>query len=258
MKEFWPDFSPLAVDGKKLESIREGKREFLKTQDGMKYEIRKGIVSFLGQEELTGNNKIFQKFYDQFALFYDAVTRFFSVIRGGGGVKKRLMQYLEKLNIPDGSRVIEISIGTGRNLRYLNPSASYYGVDISAGMLKRCRKTMKKLRRNIVLIQAEAENLPLKDESFDVVFSAGGFNFFNDKRKAVEEMLRIARKGSRIMISDETAKIQEEFRKSPGAGKFYTQEEIKNPVEFLPEYCQSVEYKEICNHELYVLAFVKP
>ena len=129
--------------------------------------------------------------YDRFASFYDFATRTYAWFKSGNE-RNRVMPYLSLLDIKKGDKVIEISIGTGRNIKYLNPEADFFGVDISSGMLKRCQGKMRRLHREITLIQAEAEFLPIKDESFDVVFSAGGFNFYNNPGKAVAEMLRIA------------------------------------------------------------------
>jgi hypothetical protein len=34
--------------------------------------------------------------------------------------------------------------------------------------------------------------------------------------------------------------------------------EIKNPVEYLPDFCKEIQYEEICDGDLYVLTFQKP
>lgn len=236
-----------------LQFSHEGKNEFLQTQSGVKYPIYVDIVCFLDNISLTGNNKKYQKMYDRFSGFYDLATQFYARLKNGNE-KKRIMQYLSLLDIKNGDKVIEISIGTGRNIKYLNPNAEFYGVDISLGMLKQCRKKIKKIKREITLIQAEAEFLPIKDSSFDVVFSAGGFNFFNDPGKAVIEMLRIAKNGAKILITDETEKLRLKYSKND----FYKADPIKNPVEYLPDSCINIEYKEICDGDLYVLTFYKP
>ena len=75
--------------------------------------------------------------YDRFSVFYDLATKSYALLKNGNE-KKRIMQYLSLQNIKNGNRVIEISIGTWRNIKYLNPKAEYYGVDISMGMLKSC------------------------------------------------------------------------------------------------------------------------
>jgi hypothetical protein len=87
-----------------------------------------------------------------------------------------------------------------------------------------------------------------------VVFSAGGFNFFNDPGRAVNEMVRIAKSGSMILITDETEKVREKYSKN----EFYKSGIITNPVNYLPDYCKNIEYEEICNGDLYVLSFQKP
>jgi ubiquinone/menaquinone biosynthesis C-methylase UbiE len=242
----------MAQTGEPLEYIHEGSLEFLQTPEGGKYPVNGEIISFIENISLTGNNKTYQKMYDRFSAFYDLATKCYAWFKNGNE-KNRVMQYLSLLAIKNGDRVIEISIGTGRNIKYLNPAAEYYGIDISLGMLKRCRRKLKSLKREITLIQAEAEFLPIKDESFDVVFSAGGFNFFNDPAKAVMEMIRIAKSGSKILITDETEKLRLKYAKND----FYKHSNVNDPVKYLPESCKVIEYKEICDGDLYVLIFQK-
>jgi len=239
--------------GEILQYFHEGENEFLQTLTGVKYPIEGDIICFLDNISLTGNNKNYQKMYDRFSGFYDLATQIYARFKNGNE-KKRILQYLSLLDIKNGDKVIEISIGTGRNIKFLNPNAVFYGVDISLGMLKRCQKKMKRLKREIILLQAEAEFLPIKENSFDVVFSAGGFNFFNDPGKAVIEMLRIAKSGAKILITDETEKLRLKFSKND----FYKANPIKPPAFYLPDYCRNIEYKEICDGDLYVLTFHKP
>jgi len=239
--------------GENWQYFHEGENEFLQTQSGIKIPIYRDIVCFLDNISLTGNNKNYQKMYDHFSAFYDLATKIYAHLKSGNE-RNRLLQYLSLLDIKNGDKVIEISVGTGRNIKYLNPDAEFYGIDISMGMLVQCQKKMKRLKREITLIQAEAENLPIRNESFDVVFSVGGFNFFNDPGQAVREMLRIAKNGTKLLITDETEKIRLKYSKKD----FYKGNEIKNPVSYLPDSCRNIEYKEICDGDLYVLTFNKP
>ncbi len=240
-----------------LEYFEKDGIEWLQDKSDNKYKIDDGIIRFLAGIELSGNNKSFQKMYDGFSGLYDFVTHFFALFRRGGE-KRSLMQYLSELDIIDGEKVIEISIGTGRNIKYLNPQAEYFGVDISFGMLRKCMRNMLKRRYTINLIQAEAENLPLRDNSFDHVFSAGGFNYFNDRQKAIDEMLRIAKPGTKLMISDEPEKMMKSFENIPIFGKLFKQDMSKKPIDFVPKNCLEIQYREICNGDLYVLTFIKP
>lgn len=60
-------------------------------------------------------------------------------------------------------------------------------------MLRQCLKNLKRFKREAELFLGNAKELPFGNESFDAVFHAGGINFFSEKEKAVEEMIRIAR-----------------------------------------------------------------
>jgi ubiquinone/menaquinone biosynthesis C-methylase UbiE len=239
--------------GGDIQYFHRGTEEFLLTQNGIKYPVIGNIICFPDSVSLTGNNKNYQKMYDRFSQFYDLATKGYALFKNGNE-KNRLMQYLNLLNVKNGDKVIEISIGTGRNIKYLNSDADYFGVDISLGMLKKCERNIKRLHREITLIQAEAESIPLKDETFDVIFSAGGFNFFNDPGKAVSEMLRIAKSSVKILITDETEKLRLKYSKN----EFYKGNKVRQPAEYLPDYCKNIEYKEICDGDLYVLTFYKP
>jgi ubiquinone/menaquinone biosynthesis C-methylase UbiE len=222
--------------GEPLNLFQIGENEYLQSSSGLKFPIDRGIICLPENTSLTGNNRNYQTMYDRFSNYYDLATKAYALLRNGNE-KNRLMQYLSLMEVKDSDKVIEISIGTGRNIIYLNPNAEFFGIDISLQMLKKCQKKMKQLKRDITLIQAEAEFLPIKDECFDVVFSAGGFNFFNDPGKAVLEMLRIAKSGVKILITDETEKLRSKF----DSHKFYKNNPVKNPAEYLPDYCKEVE-----------------
>lgn len=75
---------------------------------------------------------------------------------------------------------------------------------------------------NLTLVNCCAEDLPFKNNSFDIVFHVGGINFFNDKKKAVEEMLRVAKNGAKLLIADETNDlIQKQYKKSNFSKKYF-------------------------------------
>ena len=73
-------------------------------------------------------------------------------------------------------------------------------------MLKRAKKHIQRWKMNGELICCEAEDLPFVDNVFNVVYLCGGFNFYNNKDKAISEMIRVTKSGSKIFIIDETEK----------------------------------------------------
>jgi ubiquinone/menaquinone biosynthesis C-methylase UbiE len=110
------------------------------------------------------------------------------------------------------------------------------------------------------LILGNAEDLPLREESFDVVFHVGGINAFNERAKAIAEMIRVARAGTKIVIVDETSKLMERLAWAPSARRWLREhgERFAAPVGLLPEGMRDVAVKEIAKGNLYCLTFRKP
>lgn len=81
-------------------------------------------------------------------------------------------------------------------------------------MPQKCQKKWS-AKTNLSLVHGSAEDLPFADNSFDIVFHSGGINFFSDKAKAISEMIRIAKPGTKILIANETADyIDSQYKKA--------------------------------------------
>jgi ubiquinone/menaquinone biosynthesis C-methylase UbiE len=96
--------------------------------------------------------------------------------------------------------VLEISIGTGRNLPFYGPGVRLTGVDISAGMIERARTRAAQLGRVVELRVGDAQALELDDESFDTVVCTLALCTIPDARAAVSEMRRVLRPGGRALL----------------------------------------------------------
>jgi len=244
-----------------LKLIKKNGQEFLVSEKSLeKFIIRDSIPVFIRQEEIVGLNKKYQKMYDRIALGYD----FFEKIGAfflRKSQKEIRCEFIKELEIRENYRVLEISIGTGINLKYLPEASNYFGIDISWGMLKKCIKNMKHWGLGAELFLCEAEALPFKDGVFDVVWHMGGINFFNDKAQAIKEMIRVAKSGTKIVIVDETEKHSKSvYERIPFVKRFYRNRNkiISAPVEFVPEEMLDVQVKEIWNGRLYCLTFRIP
>lgn len=226
---------------------------------GERFRICDGIPLLLDESKVSGFNKRYQEFYNRIAGLYDISIKLFAYLAGGGEERFR-REYLRELEIQDGDRAIETSIGTGANLRYLPVKATYFGLDLSWGMLKRCQRNLKRWQLEVELILGNAEELPLRDESFDTVFHVGGINAFNDRAKAICEMTRVARAGSKIVIVDETAKLLGAFAWIPGIRRLLHEhrERFSAPVGLVPEGMRDVHVKEFAKGNMYCLTFRKP
>ncbi|MFZ5911244.1 MAG: methyltransferase domain-containing protein [Chloroflexota bacterium] len=234
--------------------------EFLvNPRTGRRFPVRNGIPIFLLDGEVSGLNQRYQAMYDRSALFYDFSTWAYSLWKGVS-VEARLREYLDELEIGEGDRVLEVSVGTGRNMRFLPRNAQISGLDISWGMLKQCQRNVSKWKLDVGLFMGTAERLPFQDEAFDVVFHFGGINFFNDKAAAICEMIRVAKPGTKFVIGDENEALAQKYENLPVTGDFYgnRKQAIAAPVDLLPPGMLDVRVKEIAGGDMYCLSFRKP
>jgi ubiquinone/menaquinone biosynthesis C-methylase UbiE/uncharacterized protein YbaR (Trm112 family) len=226
---------------------------------GERFPVRDGIPLLLDESKVSGFNKQYQGIYNRIAGVYDIAINLFARMAGRGEEHFR-REYLQELEVQDGSRVLEVSIGTGANLRYFKTNVNYFGLDISWGMLKRCQKNMKHWQREAELILGNAEELPLVDEAFDTVLHVGGINAFNNPAKAIGEMIRVARAGSKIVIVDETAKMMESFAWMPSVRRWLQEhgERFSAPTGLVPEGMKDVHARNFAKGNMYCLSFRKP
>lgn len=225
------------------------------------FPIEAGIPRFIKPEELSGLNRRFARFYDFFSYLYFPFSKLAFVF--SGGEEKCRREVLDRLE-PAAGRILEVSIGPGVNLPYLLGTAGVgevFGLDISLGQLQRCRNYCRKRDWAVDLFLGTAEELPFRDEAFDNVFHIGGINFFSDKQRAIQEMIRVARPGTKIIIADETEKGARVYEWiSPGFSRAFEgkREMITAPVHLVPQGMQDVRVDTIWGGMGYCLEFRKP
>ena len=101
--------------------------------------------------------------------------------------------------------VLEVAVGTGRNLPFYPDGTRLTGVDWSPAMLVIARGRAADLGRKADLRQGDAQALDFPDASFDTVLCALGLCAIPDDRRAVTEMARVLRPGGRLLLVDHVA-----------------------------------------------------
>ena len=101
--------------------------------------------------------------------------------------------------------VLEVAVGTGRNLPFYPDGVRLTGVDWSPAMLGIARERAAALGREADLRPGDAQTLDFPDESFDTVLCALGLCAIPDDRRAVTEMVRVLRPGGRLLLVDHVA-----------------------------------------------------
>ncbi|HSF79885.1 MAG TPA: methyltransferase domain-containing protein [Anaerolineales bacterium] len=226
------------------------------------YPVMDGIPHFIQPQALTGLNKRFSQMYDWFSWGYRAFSKaafaFIGMTEEQG--RREVTDRLE----PNGGRLLEVSIGPGVNLPYLVGRAEVgeiFGLDISLGQLKRCREYVAHQGWDVQLQLGNAEQLPYQDNTFNAVFHIGGINFFNDKQKAIEEMIRVASPGARILIADEYEKGAQRYEQLfPTFGRYFDGKRaaIVPPLDLVPEAMLEQRVFDIWKGWFYCIEFRKP
>ena len=101
--------------------------------------------------------------------------------------------------------VLEVAVGTGRNLPFYPDGVRFTGVDWSPAMLGIARERAAALGREADLRPGDAQALDFPDGSFDTVLCALGLCAIPDDRLAVTEMARVLRPGGRLLLVDHVA-----------------------------------------------------
>jgi ubiquinone/menaquinone biosynthesis C-methylase UbiE len=249
--------------GERLQLSGVGRSQALVTLAGERFSIHDGIPDMRRASDLTGDNGKYNRLYETIGGFYDDIQRVVCACSAMDG-DAYVRSYMSPLEVKAGDSVLETSVGTGLNFRYLPLGVTLTGIDLSAEMLARCQENMRRWEFQADLFLGNAERLPFADESFDVVFHVGGINFFSDRAKAIAEMIRVAKPGSKILIADETEEhVQAMYESGPVTGSYYKnrKEPVKAPVDLVPPEMLETHLellKPMGKNRFYVLTFRKP
>jgi ubiquinone/menaquinone biosynthesis C-methylase UbiE len=244
--------------GSAMHWAREGNRELLVSDGGERFSIENGIPTFLKPTDFDGNNGKYRHLYETIGGLYDDIQRVFCDLAGFNR-DRFFRSYMHRVEAKAGDEVLETSVGTGLNFKYLPVGARLTGLDLSAEMLAHCQVNLARWELDADLYMGNAETLPFADESFDVVFHSGGINFFNDRAKAIREMIRVAKPGSLLLVADETEKhVKGVYQKMPGGLYNDRKEEVSAPIELVPTEMEELHCEILRGGDFYALTFRKP
>ena len=121
----------------------------------------------------------------------------------------REMAFNEKLLFGDGrawacsqarGQVLEIAIGTGRNLPFYPADVELTGIEISPAMLEIARLRAQSLGRPVELLVGDAQALPFPDERFEKVVCTLALCTIPDERQAIAEVWRVLCPGGSFVV----------------------------------------------------------
>lgn len=140
----------------------------------------------------------------------------------GEKMEKDVQDAMEMLGIGSG---LALDIGTGRGRMALGLAEyGYYVISLDENQeaLKKARDFIREngLEERVLFVVGDGHSLPFLDETFDVVATYNALHHMRDYKKVLDEMVRVCRKGGRIVISELNEygkKLVEESHKRRGS-----------------------------------------
>lgn len=140
----------------------------------------------------SGNTERVCRHYDRSAGSYDRIISWAEKALFGTG--------REWVCSRARGEVLEVAVGTGRNLPFYPEDTRLTGIELSPKMLAIARRRASESCIDADLRVGDAHNLPFPDASFDTVTATLALCTIPDDRRAVAEAARVLRPGGRLLL----------------------------------------------------------
>ena len=159
--------------GQPLQLLSEKSTEFLSSPSGERFPFRDGIPVFVMPTDLTGANLKYNELYELIGGFYDDIQRVTLALRGLDR-DAWFRTYMDRLEVKSGDAVLETSVGTGLNFKYLPKDVQLSGLDLSAEMLVNCQANLRRwhLDANLVVPTPKPSPLPIPSSTLSSTSAA--------------------------------------------------------------------------------------
>lgn len=150
------------------------------------------------QEAYKSSRNIYDDVLTQGNFFSRMYIKLFWSGTDDNEIARKVLSY-----IPDSFRgeILDVPVGTAvfTQTKWKSLSETHITcLDYSEDMIEQAKKRLENVK-NVSFIQGDVGNLPMEDNTFDIVLSMNGFHAFSDKKKAFMETWRVLKPGGRFI-----------------------------------------------------------
>lgn len=97
-------------------------------------------------------------------------------------------------------KVLEIGVGTGKNIEYYHDDIEVTAIDFSPNMLGKAKKRAKELNKQVDCKEMDAQEMDFSDNTFDYVVATCVFCSVPDPVKGFQEIRRVLKSGGKVIL----------------------------------------------------------
>lgn len=129
-----------------------------------------------------------KKRYNRSAIYYDWIDRMIS-----HKLRKQVLSLAR-------GKVLEVGVGTGKNIPYYTDGCEFTAIDFSRDMLDKAKKKLSKAKVPVTLLEMDAQKMSFHDNMFDTVVTTCVFCSVPDPIKGLKEVRRVCKPDGQIIL----------------------------------------------------------
>lgn len=138
------------------------------------------------------NSEKIRKRYNRASRFYDILESPMEMM----SLKEWRINLMKELK----GKVLEVGVGTGKNIEYYPDNIDITAIDFSEKMLEKAREKSEKYNKQVTLLQMDAQDMNFQDNTFDMVFTTCVYCSVPDPMKGLKEMRRVCKPNVKIIM----------------------------------------------------------